>query len=939
MIFKQLKLRNFKSHINSTIDFDEGISLIVGLNGAGKSSIFEAISFALYKQYTGKLLADLVRSNKEEEVNEMSVSLTFLCNGITYKVVREIKNKLPNPSKPDSKTKSTSKATLFREAKSSFDFEAICSGDKEVNKEISKILEMDSDLFLNAIYVRQGEIVDLIAKSPAERKLLISKLLKLEELEKAWKNSLPLINAYDKKIAKLNGLIESDSTLGVELKAKKQDFVNLSEKKENLNKEIESLEKSREKILEDKNKIEEEKRAFEEFTLKLDAEKKLYMSIKKQKEELQNQIDEITKMESEKDRLEKYAKKLPIYLDFEEACHNLVILQKEEKAEKEKLEKIESFKSTIENNKNAHEDYISLESRIKSLNEEKSKLFADLKIINQYEEDIKKVENDLEKEETKLKDFISKTKEVLGSFISEDELVDIENDFDFVNLRKTADTLKTKLKEDFHSREEKINNLNKEFNTCELNIESSKKPLAELNEVEGKCPICQSDISEEKKDELINSYADVIIANETKIKDIDERLKEINSFNNILSSKINSLEDFEKEIYANKDLAQNINDYKKRISELKTKLEGLSNTNDKIKEFDDLINVSNENSKELKQHYNDYIGAQKALESYPKDYEIQENLYVVRGKITSELDRVKEAIATDMYLNAEMPEEELESKIADLKEKDKRFNELTTLVRRKPKVLSSYEENKEELKLRVLEIERLNQAIKNSLYDKEAYEKIKLLEESTSLRIEKSKTDVSETFGKIKMILARIKEIEESLKVNKAYKEELKSTEKFLKLLNNIRSLYGKDGIQKILRNASRPIIQKNTKEFFEKFNFQYSDLILKEDYEISLFGPEGEAKLDMVSGGEKIAIALALRLGITQAMANGSIESILLDEPTIHLDDYRRKELIQLLRSISVIPQMIIVTHDEDLESAADHIFKVEKVNGLSSVKREVIN
>ena len=60
-----------------------------------------------------------------------------------------------------------------------------------------------------------------------------------------------------KKIAKLNGLIESDSTLGVELKAKKQDFVNLSEKKENLNKEIESLEKSREKILEDKNKIED----------------------------------------------------------------------------------------------------------------------------------------------------------------------------------------------------------------------------------------------------------------------------------------------------------------------------------------------------------------------------------------------------------------------------------------------------------------------------------------------------------------------------------------------------------------------------------------------------------------------------------------------------------------------------------------------------------
>lgn len=926
MIFKQLKLINFKSHINTTINFEEGISLIVGQNGAGKSSIFEAISFALYKQYTGKKLTDLVRSNKDETVDRMSVSLTFLCNGINYKVIRE-------------RTKSSSKATLLKEAKESFDFIPVCSGDKEVNKEISKILEMDSDLFLNAIYVRQGEIANLVAKTPSERKLLISKLLKLEELEKTWRNSLPLINNYEKKIANLNGLIESDSTLGVELKAKKQDFVNLSVRKESLNKEIESLEASKEKILKDKSKIEEEKRAFEEFNLKLDAERKLYDSIKKQKEDLQNQIDEIAKMEKEKDRLEKYTKKLPIYLDFEDACRNIVILQKEQKQEKEKLEQIESFKSTIENKRGAHEDYIAMESKINSLNEEKSKLSADLKIISQYKEDVGKVEKDLNKEKTKLNDFISKTKDVLGSFISENELEDVENDFDFVNLRKTADALKGKLKEDLTSREEQINNLNKELNLCELNIDSSKKSLDELNDVEGKCPICQSDISEDKKDELINSYSDVIMANETKIKDIQERLKEMNNFNRILYSKITLLEDFEKEIYANKDLAHNISNYKKRISELNLKLDKLSDTNNKLKEFDDLISSANKNKEELKKAYDEHNGAQTALKSLAKDHEIQENLYIIQGKINSELERVNEAINSDMYLSAEMPEEELEKKIADLKEKDKRFNELSTLIRRKPKVSSSLQEKKEELKRSVLEIERLNQSIKTSLYDKDAYEKIKLLEESTSLRIEKSKTDFSETFGKLKMILSRINEIEEALKVNKAYKEELKNTEKFVSLLNNIRSLYGKDGIQKTLRNASRPLIQKNTKEFFEKFDFEYSDLRLDEDYEISLYGPEGESRLDMVSGGEKIAIALALRLGITQAMANGSIESILLDEPTIHLDDYRRKELINLLRSMSVIPQMIIVTHDEDLESAADHIFKVEKINGLSSVNEEDVS
>ena len=72
MIFTKLKLNNFKSYKNQTINFDEGISVIVGENGAGKSTILEAISFALFKQHTAKKIDDLVKNNS----NEMSVELT-----------------------------------------------------------------------------------------------------------------------------------------------------------------------------------------------------------------------------------------------------------------------------------------------------------------------------------------------------------------------------------------------------------------------------------------------------------------------------------------------------------------------------------------------------------------------------------------------------------------------------------------------------------------------------------------------------------------------------------------------------------------------------------------------------------------------------------------------------------------------------------------------
>lgn len=135
------------------------------------------------------------------------------------------------------------------------------------------------------------------------------------------------------------------------------------------------------------------------------------------------------------------------------------------------------------------------------------------------------------------------------------------------------------------------------------------------------------------------------------------------------------------------------------------------------------------------------------------------------------------------------------------------------------------------------------------------------------------------------------------------------------------------------MRLQSRPLIQKYAREFFEKFNFNYSGLKITGNYDISVFGQKGEVNLKMVSGGKKIAIALFLRLAITSEMSEGNIEKILLDEPTIHLDDEHRNNLIDVVESMSVIPQMIIVTHDKKLESASEELLKIEKTDGISKV------
>ncbi len=202
-----------------------------------------------------------------------------------------------------------------------------------------------------------------------------------------------------------------------------------------------------------------------------------------------------------------------------------------------------------------------------------------------------------------------------------------------------------------------------------------------------------------------------------------------------------------------------------------------------------------------------------------------------------------------------------------------------------------------------------------------------------SRRYESFSNELSEIKGRAKESITTLNILTEKIVNNDKFQQEYDNVSHLLSVLKDIRELYGKNGIQRDLRNNSKPVIQKNTKEFFDDFNFNYSDLTLDEDYNVVVWGPEGESSMSMVSGGEKIAIALALRLGITKSMAKGDLETILLDEPTIYLDSARKQDLINLLRDISLLPQMIIVTHESQLESASSNLIKIEKVNGVSRI------
>ncbi len=913
MIFNRLKLYNFKSHENTVIRFNKGISVIVGENGAGKSTILEAISFALFKQHTGKKIDDLVRNN----ASSMTVELEFTSNGREYKIVRQKKSNL--------------KSSLFKRTSSDGGYVHICTGDKEVSNEIHQILDIDSDLFLNAIYIRQGEIAELVDKTSAEKKLLIGKLLGLDSLEKAWKNLLPLINDYENQLAELKGKLYNSKELREEYTLKKSELDTLKDRGHELEEQIEDVKKILDEMAESKRNMEIEKEIYESQINSLEVEKKTLSKLEEDKQMVQENLDKIREAEEEIDRLSKYISKLDIYLEFDKTVENIRRLKKEEEAVEEKLAAIDNQKLILSNKIEGYNNYLSSEDEITKCNEQKTKLENELDAMSKLESDKKELLTQIEDERNDIDDFFSNAKDKLSeNGLDQEELAKID---DFNHLDEATVNFIDEISSKIEKLSKDIIAKNEEIVVFKQNIKSCEKPLDELDEIDNKCPVCQSEIDSFKKKELIKQYKSEIAENKKLIVQNEESLSLFTKNKNRFEEKREDLSGLSKEIVEYKQKFHHLQDELVRLNKIDEQLEGKEQISNKLGDL--ILDLANKKSarEEFKEEHDAYIQAQGALDALGSETDAQLKLKQIKNEIDNQVVIIKGIIEKDPHLSSEITEKELEDRINDLKQKNEEYNQYKGFIKNKQSFMAQMDSIKDDIGMSLNQIDITKNKIEASAFNQEKYEQILLNYEKYEEKKNSFSTELSEIKGEARESIKVINELTGKITAASKFEQEYNDISDYINLLSHIRNLYSKNGVQKDLRNISRPMIQKHTKEYFKEFNFNYSDLTIDEEYDVTVYGPEGESSMTMVSGGEKIAIALALRLGITQAMANGELDTILLDEPTIHLDASRRHELINLLKEMSSLPQMIIVTHEAQLENAADNLIKVEKENGISKV------
>ncbi len=199
-------------------------------------------------------------------------------------------------------------------------------------------------------------------------------------------------------------------------------------------------------------------------------------------------------------------------------------------------------------------------------------------------------------------------------------------------------------------------------------------------------------------------------------------------------------------------------------------------------------------------------------------------------------------------------------------------------------------------------------------------------------------TEVSIIRGKIETLEKSLSMLREDEKVSAERVAKLEKIRSAISSMDKVRYCFDRDGIQKTIRKDSAVFITNMMREYSLAFNLNFDDVRVEEDMGIQVSQNGNMESVDMLSGGERTALAIALRLAIVKYV-NDSIKTMVMDEPTVFLDEDRRQNLTDILQYTfngeeNPIPQMIIVSHHSELRSVSNNVFEVTKQKGSSIVQ-----
>ena len=470
-----IELVDFLSHSDTKLKFEDGVTIFVGDNGAGKSSIIDAITFSLFGQHTRKSNKGLIRRG----TNQGYAKIEFSIKDKKYETVRKIDTK-------------GSLSAIFSETTNNNRVE-IAAGERKqfgesMTEQVEKTIGMNFEKLKIASIVQQGELNSIINAKPREFKELLNAIIGIDKLDIASDTMQKVTKEFRKKIrTDLGGHDDTDIEFLTKDFEKCQYDIKEAEPEKN---QLESQKKSVHRELEELLKKEETDTPKRDKINQLESQKKELLRYVK--ETIQGIQQEIQENERKIDDCKNCFEELKLKTGFEGK------LEKVEEEDKEVIKKIQEITTQI----------VSLKGK-QELKRDK---------INQLE---------LQKKE--LVRYVKETIQGIQQEIQENErkIDDCKNCFEELKLKTDFERKLEKVEEEDKEVIKKI----QEITTQIVSLKEKEKLAEKLQLKDNKCPVCDSNVEklnpffqeEHIKEEIIKLKQDADLKEKERIMYSQER--------------------------------------------------------------------------------------------------------------------------------------------------------------------------------------------------------------------------------------------------------------------------------------------------------------------------------------------------------------------------------------------------------------------------------
>ncbi|SMD31584.1 DNA double-strand break repair ATPase Rad50 [Picrophilus oshimae] len=877
MIIKSLKLKNFVSYDDAEIEFTPGITIITGKNGAGKTSIVDAIKFALFTETrNSEKIEEMVKKGK----NNLSVMLEFYIGNDVYQVFRSYK--FGKGSRRESYIKKNN--------------EIIAEGFDQTTKAIENILGISKDVFKNSIFVGQGEMDSLISGTPKQRKEIFSEILEINSLSRNADKLKDVLKMLRPEISNINDVEEKLKSSNLELENIKKSLAD-DEKSHSITlKEIERLSIVYQNAMDDYNNA---KSAMNELSSLEDMKNRLNSDIKTAESDLS--------MELEKNNY---------YKELEERHMKII-------------------NDPVYKNRNYINDYFKYINDIENKKQILSNIDAE---INKYHAIIKKLSvlekdyNDYIKKKSEYDDLNNQILELEGyhmdynGYLKSYESLNMKIREYSINIdpdaiKKELNEINVKL-QDYSS---KVSSLNQRKRSLIENLDELSRNMEILNG-QSVCPVCGTTLGEDKINHIINDYNNKKSGIESKIREIEIDVKDIN--NKIVDLKKR------KEYLESEEINKSINEYNKiesarhDLEDIKIKINELKDKEDKYNEIKNRIKSLKESIEILDSRRTSYLNllSQRDLIDIDTNQSRSNEIKSQINDLESGLQEIIKIIGFEPDRSCIDKIREMENEANNYNNKYNEIQENKILIEKLRGKIDNYKKQIAEIDSRIPDLKtitsRINDIEDNYNKSRKALDDAKANRARLEATIEINRTRINE-------LSDRINEINETL-------ESMKKIKAAIGFLDELRNALDVSGIQSMIRKEASQAMTSLVRKYLFEFNFDFDDIDIDEDFNIKVSQRSMVQDIDSLSGGEKTALSLALRLAVAEYALNNK-SFIIMDEPTNYLDEDRRtnlKDIIQYsLRQSGDIDQLIMITHHSDMSSVADVSYEIDKSSGSSKI------